>query len=80
MQLSQAEIHTGPVKAPPLLRVSGLSKRFGATQALNNVSIQFQGGEIHCVLGENGAGKSTVGKIISGLYVADEGSVWYDGG
>ncbi|WP_413740419.1 sugar ABC transporter ATP-binding protein [Sodalis sp. RH14] len=61
----------------PLLRISGLSKRFGATQALNQVSIQFQAGEIHCVLGENGAGKSTIGKIISGLYPADEGAIWY---
>ncbi|TKI04687.1 sugar ABC transporter ATP-binding protein [Martelella alba] len=61
----------------PLLRVAGLSKRFGATQALHNVSIQFHEGEIHCVLGENGAGKSTIGKIISGLYTADEGVIWY---
>ncbi|MCF6691582.1 sugar ABC transporter ATP-binding protein [Raoultella terrigena] len=62
----------------PLLRISGLSRRFGATQALNNVSVQFAAGEIHCLLGENGAGKSTIGKIISGLYPADEGSIWYD--
>ncbi|PIJ50139.1 sugar ABC transporter [Erwinia sp. OLTSP20] len=62
----------------PLLRISGLSKRFGATQALNNVSLQFAAGEVHCVLGENGAGKSTIGKIVSGLYPADEGSIWYD--
>lgn len=65
------------IESSPLLRISGLSKRFGATQALKNVSIQFQAGEIHCVLGENGAGKSTVGKIISGLYYADEGAIWY---
>ncbi|AHF75324.1 ABC transporter, ATP binding component [Sodalis praecaptivus] len=66
------------VQRSPLLRIEGLSKRFGATQALNKVSIQFQAGEIHCVLGENGAGKSTIGKIVSGLYQADEGTIWYD--
>lgn len=62
----------------PLLRISGLSKCFGATQALTKVSLQVTAGEIHCVLGENGAGKSTIGKIVSGLYSADEGSIWFD--
>lgn len=71
-------IETAIQPASPLLRISGVSKRFGATQALNNVSVQFSSGEIHCVLGENGAGKSTIGKIVSGLYPADEGSIWYD--
>lgn len=77
----QTEQITGKTAEPgnsPLLRISGLTKRFGATLALNNVSIQFQAGEIHCVLGENGAGKSTIGKIVSGLFAADEGSIWYD--
>lgn len=76
----QTEQVTGNAVGPagsPLLRISGLCKRFGATQALNHVSIQFQAGEIHCVLGENGAGKSTIGKIISGLYRADAGEIWY---
>ncbi|UYV56954.1 MULTISPECIES: sugar ABC transporter ATP-binding protein [Pantoea] len=77
MQKIQADIASESNAPSPLLRVSGLSKRFGATQALKNVSIQFQAGEIHCVLGENGAGKSTIGKIISGLYSADEGVIWY---
>lgn len=77
MQKLQADIKPERVESAPLLRVSSLSKRFGATQALKNVSIQFQAGEIHCVLGENGAGKSTIGKIISGLYLADEGTIWY---
>lgn len=77
MQKTQASSTPDRVDSSPLLRVSGLTKRFGATQALKNVSIQFQAGEIHCVLGENGAGKSTIGKIISGLYLADEGVIWY---
>lgn len=78
MQTEQVTEKAAKTTRSPLLRISGLSKRFGATQALNNVSIQFQAGEIHCVLGENGAGKSTIGKIISGLFPADEGIIWYD--
>ncbi|HCI6694482.1 TPA: sugar ABC transporter ATP-binding protein [Klebsiella quasipneumoniae subsp. quasipneumoniae] len=77
MQKTQASSAPAHVDTSPLLRVSGLSKRFGATQALKDVSVEFQAGEIHCVLGENGAGKSTIGKIISGLYSADEGVIWY---
>jgi len=71
-------VQTTRQSVSPLLCISDLSKRFGATQALNKVSLQVAAGEIHCVLGENGAGKSTIGKIVSGLYPADEGSIWYD--
>lgn len=78
MQTDMVKDKAAAVNDSPLLRISGLSKRFGATQALNNVSIQFHAGQIHCVLGENGAGKSTIGKIVSGLFPADEGTIWYD--
>ncbi|MFU1908954.1 sugar ABC transporter ATP-binding protein [Bordetella hinzii] len=61
--------------ARPLLSLTGVSKRFGATLALDGVSIDFHPGEIHCLLGENGAGKSTIGKIIGGLYTPDEGEL-----
>ncbi|MGE8615823.1 MAG: sugar ABC transporter ATP-binding protein [Achromobacter veterisilvae] len=61
--------------AQALVSLKGVSKRFGATLALNQVSIDFHAGEIHCVLGENGAGKSTIGKIIGGLYPPDEGTL-----
>ena len=69
-----------PTGQQPLVSLKGVSKRFGATLALNNVSIDFHPGEIHCVLGENGAGKSTIGKIIGGLYTPDEGSLEVGGG
>jgi len=59
----------------PLVSLKGVTKRFGATLALNKVSIAFYPGEIHCVLGENGAGKSTIGKIIGGIYAPDEGTL-----
>src|SRR5882672_9598318 len=59
----------------PVLAVSHISKRFGITQALDDVSVSFLAGEVHALMGENGAGKSTLGKIIAGLYKADAGSV-----
>jgi ribose transport system ATP-binding protein len=63
----------------PIMAVRNLTKSFGATQALTNVSIDFLAGEIHCLLGENGAGKSTIGKIIGGLYAADCGEMVFQG-
>ena len=63
----------------PLLEVRNLSRRFGATQALRNASLTVNAGQVHCLLGENGAGKSTMGKIAAGLVTADEGEVLLDG-
>ena len=56
----------------------GISKRFGATQALDDVSLRVRPGEIHAVLGENGAGKSTLVKIMSGLLEPDSGNLTID--
>jgi rhamnose transport system ATP-binding protein len=57
----------------------GVAKRFGATQALDDVSLQLYAGEVHALLGENGAGKSTLIKIMTGIYRADEGEILLDG-
>ncbi|MDB6085422.1 MAG: transporter related protein [Gammaproteobacteria bacterium] len=65
--------------AVPFLQVSGLSKRFGATVALDGVGMAFSPGKIHCVLGENGAGKSTLGKIIGGIHSNDAGTIAIEG-
>jgi ABC-type sugar transport system ATPase subunit len=64
---------------PDLLQVSGISKRFGITQALDRVSCSFSAGEVHALMGENGAGKSTLGKTIAGLHKQDSGTVTIDG-
>jgi ribose transport system ATP-binding protein len=58
-----------------LLEVEGLSKTFPGVQALKKVDFSLHRGEIHCLVGENGAGKSTFIKILSGALVPDEGII-----
>lgn len=59
----------------PILEVSGVSKRFDATQALSDVSLTLYPGEVHAIVGENGAGKSTLIKIMTGIFPPDSGSM-----
>ena len=59
----------------PLLRMSGISKRFPGVQALDDVAFEVAPGEIHALLGENGAGKSTLLKILSGAQQPDSGTI-----
>ncbi len=63
------------LEKPILLRAESISKRFGVTQALDDVSVAFRAGEVHALMGENGAGKSTLGKVIAGLHKQDIGAV-----
>src|SRR5690625_4227392 len=63
----------------PVLTVRNISKRFGGVQALNDVSVDFLPGEVHCLAGENGCGKSTLIKIIAGAEVPDAGEITIDG-
>ena len=58
--------------APTALDVQHVSKRFGGTQALNDVSLRVTGGTIHAVIGPNGAGKSTLINVVSGLSQVEE--------
>lgn len=61
------------------LELKGIKKSFSGVYALNGVNLTVKKGEVHCLAGENGCGKSTIIKVISGVYTADEGEVYIDG-
>lgn len=61
------------------LEARGISKRFGQTVANDEVSVGFESGRIHCILGENGAGKTTFLNILFGLYAPNNGTILIDG-
>ena len=63
----------------PLLRFSRVSKRFGGTLAVDDVSLDLHAGEILALLGENGAGKSTLIKMLAGIHPPDEGQILVHG-
>ncbi|HSA94421.1 MAG TPA: sugar ABC transporter ATP-binding protein, partial [Acidobacteriota bacterium] len=70
---------TIPPRRHPVLRMAAVSKTFGATRALEDVSFDLEEGEVRALLGENGAGKSTMMKILSGAIRPDSGSMAIDG-
>jgi rhamnose transport system ATP-binding protein len=61
------------------LQINNIGKRFGATRAVHDVSFGLNKGEVLALIGENGAGKSTVVKILTGIYQADSGSIALNG-
>jgi D-xylose transport system ATP-binding protein len=63
----------------PLLELHGVSKRFGAVQALEDVDFEAHAGRVMALVGDNGAGKSTLVKIISGIEAADSGEYRFEG-
>jgi ribose transport system ATP-binding protein len=63
----------------PLLKMTGLVKRFTGTLALDHVDFDVRRGEVHALLGQNGAGKSTLIKVLAGVYEADAGETVFDG-
>ncbi len=63
----------------PLLEFLNISKRFGGTLALNDVSIHLLAGEVLALLGENGAGKSTLIKCLAGIHMPEEGQILFRG-
>jgi D-xylose transport system ATP-binding protein len=63
----------------PLLECKGISKAFGAVQALYRVDFEVRPGEVMALVGDNGAGKSTLIKGIAGIYPYDEGEIRYEG-
>ncbi|MDI3402342.1 ATP-binding cassette domain-containing protein [Streptomyces cavernicola] len=67
------------VSATPVLALRGVSKRFGAVQALTNVDLEIHAGEVVALVGDNGAGKSTLVKTISGVHPIDDGAIVWQG-
>ncbi len=63
----------------PLLETRGVSKRFGAVEALSQVDFDAYAGEVVALVGDNGAGKSTLIKGIAGIYGFDEGETYFEG-
>jgi ABC-type sugar transport system ATPase subunit len=60
-------------RATPILRIDGLSKTFGGTQALVGASLEILPGEVHALVGQNGSGKSTLIKVLAGYHEPDPG-------
>ncbi|GAA4764594.1 ATP-binding cassette domain-containing protein [Streptomyces sanyensis] len=67
------------MSATPVLALRGVSKRFGAVQALTDVELEVHAGEVVALVGDNGAGKSTLVKTIAGVHPIDEGAIEWEG-
>jgi len=65
--------------AEVFLKLEGIKKSFGGVRALKGVDLEIRKGEVHCLAGENGCGKSTLIKVISGAHDADEGNIYIEG-
>ncbi len=76
---TQAGASRAPATDGALLRLRGISKRFGAVQALSAVDLEVHAGEVVALVGDNGAGKSTLIKAVAGVGPADEGEIHLDG-
>jgi rhamnose transport system ATP-binding protein len=68
-----------PIAATPLISARGISKQFAAVEVLRDVDLDLRVGEIHALLGENGAGKSTFAKILAGVYRPTRGTLALNG-
>jgi len=73
-------VETTPVQErTPVLSLRGISKNFGAVQALSDVDLDIFPGEVVAIVGDNGAGKSTLVKILAGVHGADAGTITFAG-
>ena len=63
----------------PILEIEHIRKQFIGCLALDDVNVCFREHEVHAIIGENGAGKSTMCKILTGIYQPDEGVIKLDG-
>ncbi len=66
-------------EVPALLRMEGIDKRFSGVAALTKARLEIARGEVHALVGQNGAGKSTMIKVLTGAYRKDAGDIFFDG-
>ena len=79
LPIGHAQVSTQNQMEENILEIRNLKKAFEGVMAVDDVSFSVRRGEVHALMGQNGAGKSTVIKIISGIHKADSGEVIYDG-
>ncbi len=75
----QAQTAATPGTAPPVLSLRGITKSFPGVRALSDVRLDLFPGEVTALIGENGAGKSTMVKILTGIYQPDAGTISVNG-
>ncbi len=75
----ERQIADGPAGGEPLLKLRGISKHFGAVQALYEVDLDLPAGQVTALCGDNGAGKSVLTKTIAGIHQPDTGRIYWEG-
>jgi rhamnose transport system ATP-binding protein len=80
MKMTESTSSSLTAESPPLAELKGVCRSFGGVQALRNVSFNIAAGEVHAVCGENGAGKSTMIRLLCGVLAVDQGSIRINGG
>lgn len=74
----QPALNIDEAQDTPVLRLAGITKTFPGVKALNEVSLELYPGQVTALIGENGAGKSTIVKVLTGIYRADGGTIFVD--
>ncbi len=77
--MQKRDASSPPQGGEPVLFLNGVSKSFPGVRALNDVSFTLRAGEVTALVGENGAGKSTIVKILTGIYSPDAGEITVGG-
>jgi D-xylose transport system permease protein len=77
--MTSAMVEAEPKTAEPILKLKGLSKHFGAVQAIADIDLDVPAGQVTALVGDNGAGKSVLIKCVAGIYQADAGTIIWQG-